>query len=115
MLRTTFGWSRWTGSSRVFWAPPPDTLGFHIMVTPDSPILPASHAQQGVATGVFSSSVVAIFAAVGVPIGAIIISMIVFGVFVAVNGVDPFAVYKSIYRGAFGTWFSWQNTLQRAA
>src|SRR5262249_13625204 len=30
-------------------------------------------------------------------------------------GVDPFSVYRTIYLGAFGNWFSWQNTLQRAA
>lgn len=50
-----------------------------------------------------------------VPLGAIFISLILFGGFVAVQGVNPLDVYASIYKGAFGSWFSWQNTLQRAA
>ena len=50
-----------------------------------------------------------------VPLGAIIVSLAIFGVFVAVLGTNPFEVYGSIYKGAFGSWFSWQNTLQRAA
>lgn len=50
-----------------------------------------------------------------VPFGAIGASLVLFGGFVALFGVDPLAVYASIYKGAFGSWFSWQNTLQRAA
>jgi simple sugar transport system permease protein len=53
--------------------------------------------------------------AVAIPAGATVLSLLVFGGFVAVFGVDPLAVYASIYKGAFGSWFSWQNTLQRAA
>jgi len=49
------------------------------------------------------------------PILAIAFSMIVFGVFVSLAGVDSFEVFNAIYRGAFGSWFSWQNTLVRAA
>jgi ABC-type uncharacterized transport system permease subunit len=50
-----------------------------------------------------------------VPLGAIAVSLLIFGAFVAAVGVNPFEVYGSIYKGAFGSWFSWQNTLQRAA
>jgi general nucleoside transport system permease protein len=50
-----------------------------------------------------------------VPLGAIVVSLVIFGAFIATLGVDPLAVYGSIYKGAFGSWFSWQNTLQRAA
>src|SRR5262245_55067256 len=50
-----------------------------------------------------------------VPAGALVASLAVFGVFLALIGADPFAVYVSIYRGAFESWFSWQNTLARAA
>lgn len=50
-----------------------------------------------------------------VPLGAILVSLVIFGLFVAALGVNPFAVCFSIYKGAFGSWFSWQNTLQRAA
>jgi simple sugar transport system permease protein len=54
--------------------------------------------------------------AVIIPIGALLTSMVLFGVFVAVAaGVDPIEMYALIYQGAFGTWFSWQNTLTRAA
>lgn len=50
-----------------------------------------------------------------IPAGAIVVSLALFGLFVAIVGVNPLDVYASIYRGAFGSWFSWQNTLQRAA
>ncbi|HMJ10361.1 MAG TPA: ABC transporter permease [Polyangiaceae bacterium] len=49
------------------------------------------------------------------PLGAVVFTLIVFGVFVALAGVSPLDVYASMYRGAFGTWFSFQNTLLRAA
>ncbi|MSP21064.1 MAG: ABC transporter permease [Alphaproteobacteria bacterium] len=41
--------------------------------------------------------------------------MIVFGLFAWMAGKDPITVYRTIYQAAFGSWFSWQNTLQRAA
>jgi simple sugar transport system permease protein len=50
-----------------------------------------------------------------IPLGAIVASLAVFGGFVALAGANPLAVYYQIWRGAFGTWFSFQNTLQRAA
>lgn len=50
-----------------------------------------------------------------VPLGAIAVSLVLFGVFVAIVGADPFAVYGTIYKAAFGSWFSWENTLVRAA
>jgi simple sugar transport system permease protein len=34
---------------------------------------------------------------------------------VALSGPSPLEVYETMYRGAFGTWFSLQNSLQRAA
>ena len=49
-----------------------------------------------------------------VPAVALAASLVLFGVFLALIGTDPFAVYVSIYQGAFGSWFSWQNTLARA-
>src|SRR5688572_17493738 len=85
------------------------------MVTPDSPIMPARHAGKGVAASRVPAGVVRFIGALVIPVGAIVVAMVLFGVFVAANGVDPLAVYASIYRGAFGTWFSWQNTLQQAA
>ena len=52
--------------------------------------------------------------ALAVPAGALAVSLILFGIFVALAGANPLAVYETIYSGAFGSWFSWQNTLQRA-
>lgn len=52
--------------------------------------------------------------AVAVPVAALLISLLSFGVFMGLVGADPFGVYHSIFRGAFGSWFSWQNTLVRA-
>ena len=49
------------------------------------------------------------------PIAALLISLLLFAVFVSIAGVNPLEVFYSIYRGAFGSWFSWQNTLVRAA
>ena len=56
-----------------------------------------------------------IVAALGLPAGALVVSLLVFGVFVAGSGANPFTAYALMYTGGFGTWFSWQNTLQRAA
>jgi general nucleoside transport system permease protein len=50
-----------------------------------------------------------------IPIGAILVSLVAFGVFCALAGANPFAVYASIYKAAFGSWYSFQNTLVRAA
>jgi simple sugar transport system permease protein len=50
-----------------------------------------------------------------VPAGAVIVSLAVFGIFVALAGANPMEVYGEMYRGAFGTWFSLQNTMTRAA
>src|SRR5258708_39760440 len=50
-----------------------------------------------------------------IPLAALAVSLLVFGAFVAVAGADPLEVYYEMYRGGFGTWFSFQNTLQRAA
>lgn len=50
-----------------------------------------------------------------VPTGALLVSVVLFGAFVALAGANPLEVYSEMYRGAFGTWFSAQNSLQRAA
>ena len=52
---------------------------------------------------------------IAVPVGAILAALIIFGIFVALTGRNALAVYHEMYRGSFGTWFSFQNTLQRAA
>ena len=53
--------------------------------------------------------------ATAIPLGALAVSAIAFGVIVFSLGSDPVAVYRLIYIGGFGSWFSWQNTLQRVA
>jgi len=50
-----------------------------------------------------------------IPVGALLAAMALFGLFVAVLGHNPLEVYALIYRGAFASAFSWQNTLARAA
>ena len=50
-----------------------------------------------------------------IPCGAILAALILFGVYVTIAGYDPLEFYRLIWIGAFGSWFSWQNTLQRAA
>ena len=49
------------------------------------------------------------------PLFAIALSAVLFGGFVALAGANPLDVYGLMAKGAFGSWFSFQNTLQRAA
>src|SRR3954470_22599165 len=49
------------------------------------------------------------------PVAAIGAALLLFGVFVAFAGASPVEVWTTLFKGAFGSWFSWQNTLQRAA
>ena len=53
--------------------------------------------------------------AILVPLGALILSLLLFGLFVACAGVNPLAVYRYMVEGSVGSWFSVQNTLTRAA
>jgi simple sugar transport system permease protein len=50
-----------------------------------------------------------------VPTSAVLLSAALFGAFVGLAGASPVEVYEQMYRGAFGSWFSLQNSLQRAA
>jgi simple sugar transport system permease protein len=49
------------------------------------------------------------------PVAAIAAALGLFGIFVACAGASPVEVWRTLFSGAFGSWFSWQNTLQRAA
>ena len=49
------------------------------------------------------------------PTAAIAAALGLFGVFVSFAGASPVEVWLILFKGAFGDWFSWQNTLQRAA
>src|SRR5947208_16950318 len=51
-----------------------------------------------------------------ITVAAIAASLVLFGIFVFVKaGVLPSQLYYEMFVGAFGTSFSWQNTLTRAA
>jgi simple sugar transport system permease protein len=50
-----------------------------------------------------------------IPVAAIAFSLVLFGLFCAFVGANPFGVYASIYKAAFGSWYSFQNTLIRSA
>ena len=50
-----------------------------------------------------------------IPGAALVGALATFGMFVAMFGKNPLDLYFYMYQGAFGTWFSWQNTLTRAA
>ncbi len=52
---------------------------------------------------------------IAIPLGALLVSLLLFGIFIGIAGANPFEVFASIYRGAFGSWFAWQDTLVRAA
>jgi len=51
-----------------------------------------------------------------VPTLALLASAVLFGLLLAFYAhVDPFEAFGLMYEGAFGSWFSWQNSLTRAA
>jgi general nucleoside transport system permease protein len=50
-----------------------------------------------------------------IPALALAMALIAFGIFVALFGKNPIDLYFYMYQGAFGTGFSWRNTLSRAA
>jgi simple sugar transport system permease protein len=58
----------------------------------------------------------AAFERIAVPALALLASAILFGLLLAIYArVDPLEAFGLMYQGAFGSWFSWQNTLTRAA
>ena len=52
--------------------------------------------------------------AIFIPVGAVIVSLLLFGLFCATQGASPIGVFQAIYKAAFGSWYSFQNTLLRA-
>jgi simple sugar transport system permease protein len=48
-------------------------------------------------------------------VAALLATLAAFGAFVALRGLDPLAVYRTLFVGAFGTWFSLQDSLTQAA
>jgi simple sugar transport system permease protein len=53
--------------------------------------------------------------ALAIPLAALAAAMALFGLFVALLGHNPIEVYGLIWRGGFGSSFSWQSSLSRAA
>src|SRR5213083_3019515 len=49
------------------------------------------------------------------PVAALSAALLLFGLLVWLGGVSPVETWAILFKGAFGDWFSWQNTLQRAA
>lgn len=49
------------------------------------------------------------------PLAALLLGLSIFGAFLAVQGKSPTEFYSLVYKAGFGTAFSWQNTLVRAA
>ena len=49
------------------------------------------------------------------PVLALAAGLLLFGLFVMIDGHDPLQAWALLFRGAFGDAFSLQNTLQRAA
>ena len=49
------------------------------------------------------------------PVAALAAALLLFGGFVWLGGASPVETWTILFQGAFGDWFSWQNTLQRAA
>jgi simple sugar transport system permease protein len=52
---------------------------------------------------------------VALPVLAMAGALLLFGAFVGAGGKSPVDAWMLLFQGAFGDWFSWQNTLQRAA
>ena len=53
--------------------------------------------------------------ALALPLGALVVGLLAFGLFLLALGKSPVQFYELVYKAGFGTWFSWQNTLSRAA
>ena len=52
---------------------------------------------------------------IALPVFAIGAALLLFGLLVAFAGINPLDVWVLLFKGAFGDWFSWQNSLQRAS
>src|SRR5262245_27229068 len=53
--------------------------------------------------------------AIVLPMAAVIVALILFGLFCFTQGASPAGVFVAIYKAAFGSWYSFQNTLVRAS
>jgi simple sugar transport system permease protein len=74
----------------------------------------AAHAQWLVSAARFAPAL-RVGATLGVEGLAIAVAMLLFAVFLMIVGASPFGVFADMWSGAFGTWFSTQNSLSRGA
>ena len=54
-------------------------------------------------------------ATLGIELGALLVATVLFAIFLAFVGAEPFAVFGDMYTGAFGSAFAAQDSLARAA
>jgi simple sugar transport system permease protein len=54
-------------------------------------------------------------AGIALPLLAVALALLLFGGLAALGGASPVEVWATLFSGAFGSAFAWQNTLQRAA
>jgi general nucleoside transport system permease protein len=52
---------------------------------------------------------------IALPVMAMAGALLLFGLFIWAGGKSPVEAWGLLFKGAFGDWFSWQNSLQRAA
>jgi simple sugar transport system permease protein len=50
-----------------------------------------------------------------IPLAALVVGMALFSLFILAVGKSPVQLYETMWRGGFGSWFSIQNSLSRAA
>jgi len=83
--------------------------------TSAAPTGEAAHGAQERAAEVLRFAPLPLLETVAVTAIALAVSAVLFAGFVALAGADVLGVFAAIYKAAFGSWFSWQNTLSRAA
>src|SRR4029079_12829557 len=81
-----------------------------VAAVPPARVAPAEADGGGIAAAVRAA-----LTCVVVPAAPFALALILFGIFIALTGHNPLAVYYQMYRGSFGTAFSFENTLIRAA
>lgn len=107
------------GSAEPVVPPPPSSLSLGDGVSPSPLPAQASPGFATVPSGDYSlgwgGAPGRALIGLRVPLGAFAAALAAFGLFMAVIGRNPLAIYQQMWRGSFGTWFSFQNTLLRAA
>jgi general nucleoside transport system permease protein len=84
------------------------TVGDAVVASNEPAAVPRAGVIQRDAIGRAAESVL-------IPLGALVVSLLLFGGFVAFAGVNPLDLYSLMVLGSFGSWFSVQNTLTLAS